>query len=154
MKYRGFTLIELLVVIAIIAILAAILFPVFAQAKAAAKGSADLSNTKQMGLANIMYATDHDDYFSYGLREDWDETWAVTTQPYIKNMGVFRSPFDVIPPDFNPDPSLSWLQGWTGVGISYGANGYYHAVGNQTSTSCGCGNPCVMAGVLSPMAQP
>ena len=58
----GFTLIELLVVIAIIAILAAILFPVFAQAKAAAKKAVCLSNTKQVGLGTIMYAGDYDDH--------------------------------------------------------------------------------------------
>ena len=57
----GFTLIELLVVIAIIAILAAILFPDFAQAKAAAKATATLSNIKQQSLAHIMYAGDSDD---------------------------------------------------------------------------------------------
>ncbi|HEY3782283.1 MAG TPA: prepilin-type N-terminal cleavage/methylation domain-containing protein [Fimbriimonadaceae bacterium] len=65
----GFTLIELLVVIAIIAILAAILFPVFAQAKAAAKKTAALSNVKQITLGAIMYANDYDDntvpYYSY-----------------------------------------------------------------------------------------
>jgi len=58
---KAFTLIELLVVIAIIAILAAILFPVFAQAKEAAKKTADLSNLKQFGLASIMYTDDYDD---------------------------------------------------------------------------------------------
>jgi prepilin-type N-terminal cleavage/methylation domain-containing protein len=57
----AFTLIELLVVIAIIAILAAILFPVFAQAKLAAKGTASLSNTKQQSLGVIMYTNDYDD---------------------------------------------------------------------------------------------
>jgi prepilin-type N-terminal cleavage/methylation domain-containing protein/prepilin-type processing-associated H-X9-DG protein len=62
-NHRAFTLIELLVVIAIIAILAAILFPVFAQAKAAAKKTSDLSNQKQLGLASLMYSGDSDDNF-------------------------------------------------------------------------------------------
>ncbi|MBN9504271.1 MAG: prepilin-type N-terminal cleavage/methylation domain-containing protein [Armatimonadetes bacterium] len=63
---RAFTLIELLVVIAIIAILAAILFPVFAQAKAAAKKTACLSNTKQISVGAIMYAADYDDWVPKG----------------------------------------------------------------------------------------
>lgn len=65
---RAFTLIELLVVIAIIAILAAILFPVFAQAKAAAKSSVCLSNTKQMNLGMMMYSTDSDDILPMALQ--------------------------------------------------------------------------------------
>ncbi|HTQ10747.1 MAG TPA: prepilin-type N-terminal cleavage/methylation domain-containing protein [Fimbriimonadaceae bacterium] len=67
MSKKAFTLIELLVVIAIIAILAAILFPVFAQAKAAAKKTADLSNLKQLGTATLMYLQDYDDVL-YGHR--------------------------------------------------------------------------------------
>jgi len=71
---KGFTLIELLVVIAIIAILAAILFPVFAQAKAAAKKTTCLSNMTQMGLAEVMYASDNDDTLGgniFGGRGDY-----------------------------------------------------------------------------------
>jgi len=60
---RAFTLIELLVVIAIIAILAAILFPVFAQARNASAKTRDLSQLKQLGTANLMYIGDHDDNF-------------------------------------------------------------------------------------------
>jgi len=98
----GFTLIELLVVIAIIAILAAILFPVFAQAKAAAKQTSDLSNCKQYSLGMIMYAGDTDDYFplvqytgSYDAnpaRTDRDQAVGNLVQPYIKSYPMFQSP--------------------------------------------------------------
>lgn len=91
-KNRGFTLIELLVVIAIIAILAAILFPVFAQAKLAAKKASDLSNLKQIGLGAMMYCTDNDDNFPrsiyYAFRPDgvWDQFhWRAAVHPYIKS---------------------------------------------------------------------
>jgi prepilin-type N-terminal cleavage/methylation domain-containing protein/prepilin-type processing-associated H-X9-DG protein len=88
---RAFTLIELLVVIAIIAILAAILFPVFAQAKAAAKKTADLSNQKQIGTGLMMYCTDFDDLFPRNdytdpARPSWAAfTWREASAPYIKN---------------------------------------------------------------------
>jgi prepilin-type N-terminal cleavage/methylation domain-containing protein/prepilin-type processing-associated H-X9-DG protein len=98
---KAFTLIELLVVIAIIAILAAILFPVFAQAKAAAKASACLSNTKQIGLGGIMYSNDVDDQImpSYTLTPSpWESAasqqqqplsfWSDLIQPYIKSGAV------------------------------------------------------------------
>src|SRR5688500_16532858 len=67
MNRRGFTLIELFVVIAIIGILAAILFPVFAQAKEAAKKTASISQMKQIGTATIIYTADYDDIFPLGL---------------------------------------------------------------------------------------
>ena len=86
---KGFTLIELLVVIAIIAILAAILFPVFAQAKEAAKKTSCLSNLKQMGLGLMMYSNDYDDMNTQsefgGGSAGAHLTWTTTVMPYIKN---------------------------------------------------------------------
>jgi prepilin-type N-terminal cleavage/methylation domain-containing protein/prepilin-type processing-associated H-X9-DG protein len=100
MSKKAFTLIELLVVIAIIAILAAILFPVFAQAKEAAKKTACLSNNKQIGTALAMYMGDHEDVYpppyyyrnpnaSGSLDATGIEHWSGFMQPYIKNFGMF-----------------------------------------------------------------
>jgi prepilin-type N-terminal cleavage/methylation domain-containing protein/prepilin-type processing-associated H-X9-DG protein len=98
---RGFTLIELLVVIAIIAILAAILFPVFAQAKTAAKKSADLSNMKQIGLASMMYNDSNDDTYAqaYWYKNDTGDVggywhWSASFMPYMKSAELFVSPGD------------------------------------------------------------
>src|SRR5262250_2612097 len=93
-RKRAFTLIELLVVIAIIAILAAILFPVFAQAREKARGISCLSNTKEMGLAVLMYVQDYDETFPIGAQADWNNSWPTKVQPYIKNLAVFRCPDD------------------------------------------------------------
>lgn len=108
---RAFTLIELLVVIAIIAILAAILFPVFAQAKASAKNTQDLSNMKQLGLVSAMYSADYDDlYVACGASDPWNSGsmtpmntpvppggniwngWGLKLSVYAKNKEIFRSP--------------------------------------------------------------
>jgi prepilin-type N-terminal cleavage/methylation domain-containing protein len=108
-KTTAFTLIELLVVIAIIAILAAILFPVFAQAKESAKKTTCLSNKKQIALSTLMYATDHDDYFpmsAYFLPPQAPDPrpriFAIydAVQPYIKNVGIFVCPTN--------QPGLNW----------------------------------------------
>ncbi len=97
---RAFTLIELLVVIAIIAILAAILFPVFAQAKEAAKSAVCVSNLKQLGLAEAMYAGDNDDLFSIPRNFHFvnGTTGASDIEPYIKNHAKYsRSSIWVCP---------------------------------------------------------
>ncbi len=101
---RGFTLIELLVVIAIIAILAAILFPVFAQAKEAAKKTACLSNVRQIGIGMIMYTNDNDDF--YPGNDQWEPAASNTSNsdprmpydmqilPYIMSTKIFSCPDD------------------------------------------------------------
>jgi len=96
-KIKGFTLIELLVVIAIIAILAAILFPVFAQAREKARQSTCLSNTKQIGLGLYMYADDYDETFPqngpYGGDGEGGASYILTmVDPYIKNKKVWQCP--------------------------------------------------------------
>jgi prepilin-type N-terminal cleavage/methylation domain-containing protein len=90
-RSKGFTLIELLVVIAIIAILAAILFPVFAQAKVAAKKTTDLSNLKQNMTATLIYTNDADDYLPH---TNWQEDYVFAARilPYTKNRDIFRNP--------------------------------------------------------------
>jgi len=100
MRRRGFTLIELLVVIAIIAILAAILFPVFAKAREKARQASCTSNLKQLALANLMYAQDYDEKFSriFSYDEGWGHAplrwWEDRVMPYVKNWQVTVCPSD------------------------------------------------------------
>ena len=103
----GFTLIELLVVIAIIAILAAILFPVFAQAREKARGISCLSNMKQVGMATALYVQDYDETFpmnfymgSNGPAPCVFVVW-VALVPYIKNVQVYQCPSNPTALDFH-----------------------------------------------------
>ena len=108
---QGFTLIELLVVIAIIAILAAILFPVFAKARSKARDIATISNLKQVGTAAMMYEQDYD-----GASVPWEgpgptfTPWGITLQPYMKSTSVcFDAQLSV--PYVEIDPAGQW--GWS-----------------------------------------
>lgn len=128
-RSAAFTLIELLVVIAIIAILAAILFPVFAQAKAAAKKTACLSNVKQIMTANLMYTSDNDDsmpMYQYVVQCPWPDvcgTSNVTTgylywlQPYTKNNLMSQCP--VTKPVNRPAAERFFREGRMGYGLAY-----------------------------------
>ena len=94
---KGFTLIELLVVIAIIAILAAILFPVFARAREKARQTSCLNNAKELALAHMMYLQDYDEelvpaYISYAAGGGGAVIWPNLLYPYIKNGQVFCCP--------------------------------------------------------------
>jgi prepilin-type N-terminal cleavage/methylation domain-containing protein/prepilin-type processing-associated H-X9-DG protein len=125
---KGFTLIELLVVIAIIAILAAILFPVFAKAREKARQTSCASNLKQLGLGAMMYTQDYDERFmrAYG----WGESgtyhhWFDQIMPYVKNTELYTCAsakdfgYNVIPSGIPPGGNTWWSQS-----IKNGSYGY------------------------------
>jgi len=129
MDRKGFTLIELLVVIAIIAILAAILFPVFAQAREKARAISCLSNEKQMGLAYLMYTQDNDELGPCGIC--WVDAppsigsagtgWAYPLYSYVKSTAAYKC----------PDDGSTLGNG----GVSYGIN--QNVSGFQTNAASG-----------------
>ncbi len=109
---RAFTLIELLVVIAIIAILAAILFPVFAKARAKARQASCASNEKQIGLGILQYIQDYDECFPMCVVSTTIPApagtpvgWVDSIQPYIKSLAVFQCPDEPTPPTTDPQGS-------------------------------------------------
>ena len=127
---NGFTLIELLVVIAIISVLAAILFPVFAHAKEAAKRTAELSNARQIGLAVAMYNNDNDDTMPIFYAYNSDPTiynpavhhgTEVLLLAYSKNQQIFSSPLDSGGPYLSVDPG-SMARGATSYWQAYGTS--------------------------------
>src|SRR5262245_44252805 len=129
----AFTLIELLVVIAIIAILAAILFPVFAQARDRARMSSCLSNMRQIGTALTMYVQDYDETYpdllvhgSGGSRAARTYTWRNAIRPYLKNVDVYACPSNPFSRGAPGVPNQN-AEGWVWepgerLPISYGMN--------------------------------
>jgi prepilin-type N-terminal cleavage/methylation domain-containing protein/prepilin-type processing-associated H-X9-DG protein len=129
---KGFTLIELLVVIAIIAILAAILFPVFARAREKARQSSCLSNCKQIMLGVIMYTGDYDETLPEGVSY-WDSPfndgladagpWYGLIMPYLKNEQILICPSHKHTQHFSSTgPAALLWDDWQDTVISYGAN--------------------------------
>ena len=108
MTRRAFTLIELLVVIAIIAILAAILFPVFARARENARRASCQSNLKQMGLGVLQYTQDYDESYPLAVTGSTSTTsqppvgWADSIQPYLKSTQIYQCPSDSMGPNLDP----------------------------------------------------
>jgi prepilin-type N-terminal cleavage/methylation domain-containing protein/prepilin-type processing-associated H-X9-DG protein len=155
----GFTLIELLVVISIIAILSAILFPVFAQAKAAAKNSADLSNLHQINVASIMYESDCDDVVPMNHYQtqgpDPDHYWTADIEPYMKNWTIFRTPLgDSDPFNVWAGSSYSGAYNYQNWGVTYGLNADYL---NNAGGTCalwnwatGFGPPSSLSSISNP----
>jgi prepilin-type N-terminal cleavage/methylation domain-containing protein/prepilin-type processing-associated H-X9-DG protein len=136
LKRKGFTLIELLVVIAIIAILAAILFPVFASAREKARQISCASNEKELGLGILQYIQDYDEMFpigcstltangggTYGI--GYTGGWAHPIIPYLKSVGVYRCPDD--PSSYNPGYG-TWQP------VSYAMNDSLLGDGNRDSS--------------------
>lgn len=138
---NAFTLIELLVVIAIIAILAAILFPVFAQARDKARQTSCASNLKQLALGMIQYNQDYDEAYPIG-RSDfyYCAGWAHPVMPYLKSTGVFRCPND--PTTYKPAPGVEWQA------VSYIINDAMIGDGNRDSS--GNGQPAYLAKLNAP----
>jgi prepilin-type N-terminal cleavage/methylation domain-containing protein len=130
-RKHAFTLIELLVVIAIIAILAAILFPVFAQARENARAISCMSNAKQLGTAAYMYTQDYDEQIVPATNYSTDPPliWASVLQPYIKNEGIF-----ICPSAANAKYPADWsLRSYGPIG--YNGNTAYDPTGVEAPTS-------------------
>jgi prepilin-type N-terminal cleavage/methylation domain-containing protein/prepilin-type processing-associated H-X9-DG protein len=160
MKRNGFTLIELLVVIAIIAILAAILFPVFAQARASARKATCASNLKQIGLAFTIYAQDYDEM----LVPHWqDKTgipdWKTLLDPYIKrgeNRDLFKKDYRaersiwVDPAKQGPPDRAGYGHNWSVLGGGWFSTAKPQGAGTKAASGRAIPFSLPLAGVARP----
>ncbi|MGI5820268.1 MAG: DUF1559 domain-containing protein [Armatimonadota bacterium] len=145
---KGFTLIELLVVIAIIAILAAILFPVFARAREKARQTSCLSNIKQLALGMLMYVQDYDERFTVERNVFYDSggrRWYQAIVPYVQNADIFMCP--------SAERTSAW-GGYAYNGVGTGNDnglGYRHE--NDSGVPTTSAAPCKLAAVTEPSSM-
>jgi len=148
---RGFTLIELLVVIAIIAILAAILFPVFARARENARRTSCQSNIKQIALGIFMYAQDYDEKLPNNRVNGKDNVtssnpygWADAMQPYLKSTQIFQCPSESTGPNSNPITG-SYSDYWLSIPAAGKSDAVFDAPSVTVLIGDGAGNSATTA---------